>query len=165
MTTRKNTHCFVVASDDVCHNSAHACLALEKIRLWVDDNLPLHSKVTYVSDGAASHFKNRYQLHELRNSDVPETQWIFSATGHGKNACDGVGGIVKHQATLYNLREPLRNAIQTAKDMVTVLSEKIKGVHFIYLEGTKFPAIAKQKRNSGEQCVAFPAYIPGTCGV
>lgn len=67
-------HSFVVASDDVCHDSAHACLALAKIRLWVDDNLPLYSKVTYVSDGAASHFKNRYQLHELRKSDVPETQ-------------------------------------------------------------------------------------------
>ncbi|KAH9369128.1 hypothetical protein HPB48_012769 [Haemaphysalis longicornis] len=56
VTTRKNSHSFVVASDDVCHDSAHACLALEKIRLWVDDNLPLYSKVTYVSDGAASLF-------------------------------------------------------------------------------------------------------------
>ncbi|XP_077557118.1 uncharacterized protein LOC144171819 [Haemaphysalis longicornis] len=156
VTTRKNSHSFVVASDDVCHDSAHACLALEKIRLWVDDNLPLYSKVTYVSDGAASHFKNRYQLHELRKSDVPETQWIFSATGHGKNACDGVGGIVKHQATLYNLREPLRNAIQTAKDMVTVLSEKIKGVHFIYLEGNEVSSYRETKKEEWRTVRAFP---------
>ncbi|KAH9360760.1 hypothetical protein HPB48_018215 [Haemaphysalis longicornis] len=93
-----------------------------------------------------SHFKNGYQLHELRKSDVPEMQWIFSATGHGKDACDGVGGIVKHQATLYNLREPLRNAIQTAKDMVTVLSEKIKGVHFIYLEGNEVSSYRETKK-------------------
>ncbi|XP_077562549.1 uncharacterized protein LOC144178508 [Haemaphysalis longicornis] len=154
--TRKNSHSFVVASDDVCHDSAHACLALEKIRLWVDDNLPLYSKVTYVSDGAASLFKNRYQLHELGKSDVPETQWIFSATGHGKNACDGVGGIVKHQATLYNLREPLRNAIQTAKDMVTVLSEKIKGVHFIYLEGNEVSSYRETKKEEWRTVRAFP---------
>ncbi|KAH9384436.1 hypothetical protein HPB48_026443 [Haemaphysalis longicornis] len=76
---------------------------------------------------------------------MPETQLIFSATGHGKNACEGVGVMVKHQATLYNLREPLRNAIQTAKDMVTALSEKIKGVHFIYLEGNKVSSYRKKK--------------------
>ncbi|XP_077551854.1 uncharacterized protein LOC144166071 [Haemaphysalis longicornis] len=146
VTTQKNSHSFVVASDDVCHDSAHACLASEKIRQWVDDNLPPYSKVTYVSDGAASPFRNRYQIHELRKSDVPETQWIFSATGHEKNACDGVGRIIKHQATLYNLREPKSNAIQTAKYLVTVLSEEIKGVHFLYLEGNEVSRYRETKK-------------------
>ncbi|KAH9372148.1 hypothetical protein HPB48_009719 [Haemaphysalis longicornis] len=67
-----------------------------------------------------------------------------------------LGGIVKHQATLYNLREPLRNAIQTAKDMVTVLSEKIKGVHFIYLEGNEVSSYREKKKEEWRTVRAFP---------
>jgi len=33
-------------------------------------------------------------------------KWLFSATGHGKGPCDGIGGLVKHfastQLTRYN---------------------------------------------------------------
>lgn len=30
-------------------------------------------------------------------------EWIYIATGHGKGPCDGVGGLLKHLATKYNL--------------------------------------------------------------
>lgn len=97
-TTRKSTRSFAVISDDVCHDSAHACCAIGKITDWLDDNAPVHSQVTFVSDGAASHFKNKYQLHKFRKLEYPAAKWLLSATGHGKNACDGVGGLVKHHS-------------------------------------------------------------------
>lgn len=28
-----------------------------------------------------------------------ERDWMFSATGHGKGPCDGVGSVLKHLAT------------------------------------------------------------------
>ncbi|KAH9379822.1 hypothetical protein HPB48_010405 [Haemaphysalis longicornis] len=74
----------------------------------------------------------------------------FSQQGTEKNACDGVGGIVKHQATLHNLREPARNAIQMAEYMVTVLSEKISGVHFIYLESNEVSSYRETKIPSAD---------------
>uniref|UniRef100_A0A0K8RLH4 Putative secreted protein n=1 Tax=Ixodes ricinus TaxID=34613 RepID=A0A0K8RLH4_IXORI len=41
---------------------------------------------------------------------------IFSIWTWG-NACDGVGGLVKHQGTLNNLRECSMNAVQMARTM------------------------------------------------
>ncbi|KAH9367891.1 hypothetical protein HPB48_017534 [Haemaphysalis longicornis] len=49
-----------------------------------------------------------------------------------------------------------KNAIQTAKDMVTVLSEKIKGVHFIYLEGNEVSSYRETKKEEWRTVRAFP---------
>lgn len=104
--TRKSTRSFAVMSDDVCYDSAHAYCAIRKITDWLDDNAPVHLRVTFVSDGAVIHLKNKYQLHEFRKLEYPAAKWLFSVTGHGKNACDGVGGLVKHQASSINTKWP-----------------------------------------------------------
>ncbi|KAH9363680.1 hypothetical protein HPB48_017036 [Haemaphysalis longicornis] len=66
-----------------------------------------------------------------------------------------LGESSKHQATLYNLREPLRNAIQTAKDMVTVLSEKIKAFTSYTSKGTKFQLSRNKKgRMANSACLS-----------
>ncbi|XP_049514049.1 uncharacterized protein LOC125941139 [Dermacentor silvarum] len=155
VTTKKSTESFAIVSDDLNHDSAHACLALKKATEWVDDNLPVYSKVTYVSDGAASHFKNRYRLYEFGKSDCPNTQWIFSATGHGKNTCDGVGGLVKHQAMLNNLRTNPESAIRAARDFVTILTEKLKGAHLIHLEEKEVVAFRDLKKDEWMKVPAF----------
>ncbi|KAH7941202.1 hypothetical protein HPB49_010958 [Dermacentor silvarum] len=155
VTTKKSTESFAIVSEDLNHDSAHACLALKKVTKWVDDNLPVYSKVTNVSDGAASHFKNRYRLYEFGKSDCPNTQWIFSATGHGKNACDGVGGLVKHQAMLNNLRTSPESAIRAAKDFVTILTEKLKGVHLMHLEEKEVDVFRDLKKNEWMKVPAF----------
>jgi hypothetical protein len=42
---------------------------------------------------ATSHFNKRYQLYELASNDPPNVKrkWIFTATGHGRSACDEIG--------------------------------------------------------------------------
>lgn len=75
-----------------------------------------------------------YQLHELRKLKYPLARWLFSATGHGKNVCDDVGGHVTHQAALHNLRQPASMAIRNAQNMSSVLSQWLQGVKLIYLE-------------------------------
>ncbi|KAM7312905.1 hypothetical protein ISCGN_009809 [Ixodes scapularis] len=130
---RKETCSCAVISDDMCHDSAHACYAVSKVHEWLEDKIPVYAHVTYVSDGAASHFKNKYQLHELQGSKYTSTKWIFSATGHGKSACDGIGGLVKQEATLYNLRGPTTSVIKTASEMVAALNTKLPNVELIHL--------------------------------
>lgn len=71
-------------------------------------------EITNISDGAASHFKNRYQFNEMSKSSK-KRNWIFSATGHGKGSCDGIGGLVKHYATDHNLRKTHMEAIDNAE--------------------------------------------------
>ena len=72
-------------------------------------------KITIISDGAASQFKNRFQLDELKRAPY-DIKWLFSATGPGKGTVDGVGGLIKHYATWHNLREPLEEAVQNANN-------------------------------------------------
>lgn len=54
--------------------TAHACLALVKIKQNLEDNAPLYAVLTYVSDAAATLFKNRYQFHEMHISECRETK-------------------------------------------------------------------------------------------
>ena len=68
-------------SDDRKHDSA---FALAAIKLITDECIKLtadvKNNITIISDGAASHFKNRFQFYEL-GRELHEVKWIFSATG------------------------------------------------------------------------------------
>ena len=113
---QQNTTSVAVISDDTGHDSAHALLAIRKIL----QQLPSQPEKIIISDGAPSHFKNRYQLYELSKSPVP-MEWVYSATGHGKGPCDGVGGMLKHHATKHNLSRPSTAAIQNAEEFARVV--------------------------------------------
>ena len=107
-----------VISDNRKYNSAYALLAVEKIITYLKQNCcDSIKKITIVSDGATSHFKNRFQLYELKQAPY-DIKWLFSVTGHSKGAVDGVGGLIKHYAPSHNLREPHEKSIENANDFV-----------------------------------------------
>jgi hypothetical protein len=81
----------------------------------------------------ASHFKNRFQLYELKTTSVTERKWLFTATGHGKGPCDGIGGLVKHHATFYNLTHDPVDSIQTPGELHAKMAPIMKNVHFLIL--------------------------------
>lgn len=143
-TTSKSTLSFAVISDDMRHDSAHAQLATRCIESWIEDNVQLFAQVTYVSDGAASHFKNRFQLYELGRSDY-RRKWLFSATGHGKSACDGIGGVIKHLAALYNLRASPSTAVLSAEDLVHAV--KVDKTEMIYLSSLDIARHREEKEH------------------
>ncbi|CAN8026478.1 unnamed protein product, partial [Ixodes persulcatus] len=122
-TTPSTTKSFATISDDLRHDSAHAILALKKIVEVLEEEEPIFTTLTYISDGAVMHFKNRFQFYEMGESGLL-SRWLFSASGHGKNACDGIGGLLKHHATLHNMREPANAAILTSRDFVSALTSK-----------------------------------------
>lgn len=134
-TTQQKTYSFGVISDDIVHDTAHALFALSAIEEWLEENIPVFLELIYVSDGAASHFKNRFQLHEMaKRNEV--TKWIFSATGHGKSACDGVGAVLKHQACLHNLRSSELETIGCAEDFFRVVAAKVPGIVLLKCDAT-----------------------------
>ncbi|CAN7946225.1 unnamed protein product, partial [Ixodes hexagonus] len=126
-TTKQGTLRFGLVSDDICHDSAHAVFALNVIEEKLEELLPIFSELVYVSDGAPSHFKNRHQLYEFKKKTVA-TQCIYTASGHGKSVCDGVGGVLKHHASIHNLSTTELNFITNAQAFVEALSQKIKGI-------------------------------------
>ena len=64
-------------------------------------------KIYYFSDGAASQYKNRKNFinacHHSSDFNI-SAEWHFSATSHGKGACDGIGGTVKRLAARASLQ-------------------------------------------------------------
>lgn len=129
----KVTKSFAVISDDTKHDSAHALLAMEKIiDLMKNDSTDSIEQISIVTDGAASHFKNRFQLHEMKNASSNK-KWLFSATGHGKGAVDGVGGLVKHYATRHNLQNCHIESIQDANAFVKKVQSYTDAIKLILL--------------------------------
>ena len=113
-------------------------------------------KITIVSDGAASHFKNRFQLYELKRAPF-DIKWLFSATGHGKGAVDGVGGLIKHYVTSYNLRESHEKPIQNANDFVEHVPKYTDAIKIIHLQDVEVEEFRKVKN---VDWLAIPKY-PG----
>lgn len=149
VTTASSTRSFATVSDDLSHDTAHALLALQNIIEATEDILPVFSHVIYVSDGAAAHFKNRFQFHEMGKNNLL-LRWIFSASGHGKNACDGVGGSLKHTASLHNLRCPPAEAIQTAEDFLRTLRRKEHATQLLHIPSAEVAAFRDSKKDEWE---------------
>lgn len=132
------TKSYTVISEDLKHDYSHALAAIQKIlehitRYTQEMYGNSIESITLVSDGAASHFKNRFQLNEFLNASM-DKKWIFSATGHGKGAVDGVGGLVKHYATVHNLRSSESDAIQSAKSFVENVTKYTTSIQLILME-------------------------------
>lgn len=145
VTASAKTYSYAVVSDDTRHDTAAALCSIGRIDECMDENGPIYGRAVYVSDGASAHFKNRFQLHEMKKNDALK-KWVFSAPGHGKNACDGIGGVVKHAATLHNLRSPATQSIQNGSDLVRTLNEKIPGVRLLFLSSTHTDAFRTMKK-------------------
>ena len=95
----------------------------------------LPKKVVYYSDGAASQYKNRKNFINLCNHESDfgiKAEWQFSATSHGKGACDGVGGTVKRLAARASLQRPCDEQIMTPLQLFEWASNSIPGIVFMY---------------------------------
>ena len=87
----------------------------------------------YFSDGAASQYKNRKNFLNLcyHQSDFGiSAQWHFSATSHGKGACDG--GTVKRLAARASLQRPTEEQILTPFRLYEWASQTIPLITFAY---------------------------------
>lgn len=97
--------------------------------------------MVYFSDGAASQYKNRKNflnlcLHEA-DFGVP-AEWHFSATSHGKSACDGVGGTVKRLAARASLQKPYDSQIITPLQLFEWAAHNIQGIIFTYCTSAEY---------------------------
>ena len=52
----------------------------------------------------------------------------FFATSHGENACDGVGGTIKHLAAYAGLQRPISDQILTPLNLFEFAKKKIAGI-------------------------------------
>ena len=67
-------------------------------------------------------------------------EWHFTATAHGKGACDGVGGTVKRLAARASLQRPYDQQIMTPRQLFDWASSNIPSIHFGYCSLSEYEA-------------------------
>ena len=129
---------FVVISDCMSHDTIAVYLFQKRLISFLRSKLGcLPKKIYYFSDGAASQYKNRKNFVNLclHNHDFGiKAEWHFSATSHGKGACDGLGGTVKRLAAKASLQRPYEDQIMimTPFQLYEWASKNIPSVTFMY---------------------------------
>ena len=133
---------FVVISDILHHDTVSVYLYQKHLIAHLREALTFSLKqVFYFSDGAAAQYKNRKNFMNLCHHEVDfgiPAQWHFSATSHGKGACDGLGGTVKRLAARASLQRPVDDQIMTPFQLYKWASENIPAVTFHYCTTTEY---------------------------
>ena len=161
----KLCHLSYVAVSDCLHHDTTAVYLYQKAFIALLKRvLPRRSqpqKIMYFSDGAGSQYKNRKNFVNLchHKSDFGiSAEWHFSATSHGKGACDGLGGTVKRLAARASLQRPYNEQIMTPRQLFDWASTNIPAVYFDYCSNEDYE---KEQRNL-EQRFQKSRTIPGT---
>jgi hypothetical protein len=127
---------YVVISDCLHHDTVAVYLFQKHLMAHLKGHKVTQlQRVLYFSDGAAAQYKNRKNFVNLCYHEVDfgvPAQWHFSATSHGKGACDGVGGTVKRLAAKASLQRPYDEQIMTPRQLFEWASSSIPSVTFEY---------------------------------
>ena len=118
-------------------------------------------KIYYFSDGAASQYKNRKNFSNLCHHEEDfgiKAEWHFSATSHGKGACDGLGGTVKRLAARASLQRPYDEQIMTPRQLYEWASTNIPSICFDYCSTEEY----QREQSSLEERFCSSRTIPGT---
>jgi hypothetical protein len=90
----------ITVSDDKHHDTHFVQKAVPLIKEWCDKRRLIFTEHLIRSDGAGSHFKNRFTLQFLTlyqgTMEQARVSWCFGAPGHGKGPWDGLAGTLKH---------------------------------------------------------------------
>ena len=88
-------------SDVLAHTKQSVYLYMTYIFKYFKTNCGSIEKVNVFSDGAGSHFKQKYLFSNLYSWEKEFNfilKWNFFSTSHGKGAVDGIGCTVKRSA-------------------------------------------------------------------
>jgi hypothetical protein len=91
----------VVVSEVLNHNSSMVQSIIKKVIPWVKENSPNVNFIHYWTDSPTSQYRNK-AIFDLvaRHPNLYgiKASWHYFEAGHGKGACDGIGGAVKRSA-------------------------------------------------------------------
>merc|ERR1712107_222588 len=79
----------------------------KKLQAYAKSQMDFIQHTYIITDGSGQQFKNRFQFMNLschKEDFGSYASWIFTATAHGKNECDGLGGSLKRLARDFSLR-------------------------------------------------------------
>jgi hypothetical protein len=165
---------YVVISDSLKHITSTVHFFQKLLLKFLKMKVPKLKKVIYYSDGAAAHYKNKYNIQNLslhRKDFTVSAEWHFFATSHGKGPSDGLGGTLKRLAARASLQLPYEKQIRTPIELFNWANDHILGVDFGYAKkeeiGKHSDVLAKRFRRavSIPGIREFHAAIPESNGV
>ena len=95
-----------------------------------------------------------------------KAEWHFSATSHGKGACDGLGGTVKRQAARASLQRPYHEQIMTPLQLYDWASSTLNAINFTYCTTAQYSEVKDQLETRFNHSRTIPgtrqyhSYIP-----
>lgn len=115
-------------------------------------------KIMYVSDGAKQHFKNKYQMANLKNHQKDfnvKAEWHFSATAHGKCACDGLGASFKREVYRASLKAKATSPLITIKAVLSWARKNYKGAKIFHFSRTEHDMNERKLKGRFEKAEAL----------
>ena len=83
-------------------------------------------------------------------------EWHFSATSHGKGACDGLGGTVKRLAVRASLQRPYNDQIMTPCQLFDWACTNVPAVQFGYCSTEEYEREQHYLEHHFEQSCTIP---------
>lgn len=111
---------FVIISESLIHDSVAVNLYIDKLITFMRTKFNKIFKITYITDGAASQYKNKKNFKTVaahKERYGIDAEWHFHATSHGKGPCDGIGGTLKRKAARASLSIEYDSVISTPLEL------------------------------------------------
>lgn len=150
---------FFIISDCLKHDTEAVHVFIGKFIEFLKQEVPTVSKTIYLSDGAPSQYKNRYNFANIAEHKTDfgiPCEWHFYSTSQGKGAHDGIGGTLKRMAATESLSRVNQDQILSPKDLYNFAVSTQTKMTFCYVENSEY-LIAKEKlKNRRDNCKAIP---------
>ena len=88
---------------------------------------------TDVCGGQYKNLKNFYNLCQYKSDLGVKARWVFFATSHGKQPCDGTDGTVKWLVLNVSLKRDLEDQILSPGDMFQFCKENTQNIIFKFI--------------------------------
>lgn len=155
---------FVVISEVLRHDTIAVQVFISKLLTYLNQLMNI-KKAIFMSDGAASQYKNRKNFASLckfKEKYNIDSEWHFFATSHGKGPCDAIGGTLKRMATRASLAKQHEHPITSAKTLydwaIKRNQENFTKISFCYVSQEEYEEGAAEWGGSYQQT----KMIPGT---
>ena len=123
-------------------------------------HFPYLSHVTCFSDGYAGQYKNCKNLYNLCHHKPDyniDAKWMFFATSHGKEQCDGIGCSVKQLVSNASLQYISNFKILNPHDMFQYPKKNIQGIKFIFITKDELTKTLESLEDRFAKAITIPA--------
>ena len=122
----------IFVSEDGSHDTFFVQHAMDKLQHYFKTERNMTFSRWYINtDGAPSHFKNKYTMHSLKvfleKSGAASVMWETCAPGHGKGPWDGIGAVIKRTIRALEVRHPAKYYHHNALDVYFTLVHHFSG--------------------------------------